>query len=241
MAIYTLITDGSGSVILDATGQHIPNDPLNADWIRYEAWVAQGNTADPESRTLAQAQAQARGQVHSEGEVELARWSEASTGRPMAAMNFERLRAEAVAATAEGSPWSAGYPFLEQQVGIHGADVGAVATYWTGQWDLYETNASLIEATRETALADVAAATTPAEADAVIADLTWPNQLEMAAAALTLTAPAQTLTLPVPSIHIYNGPAVVSVDAFVHDIGIRLNHDPAVVTLAVPSAPASVA
>jgi hypothetical protein len=241
MAIYTLITDGSGSVIHDATGIFIPNDAQNADWIRYQAWVALGNTADPESRTLAEAQAQARGRIHAEGEVELARWSEAATGRPMAAMNFERLRAESVAATIEGSPWAAGYPFLEPQVGIHGADVGAVATYWTAAWGLYEANAAMIEATRETALADVSAASTPAEADTVMDGLTWPNQLEMAAAVLTLTAPAQTLTLPVPSQRINHSPAVVSLDAFPHVIGIRLRPDPAVLVLAAPSAPASVA
>ena len=43
--IYTL-TSGS-SVIRDADGAYIPDDPGNADWQTFQAWIAAGNTPNP--------------------------------------------------------------------------------------------------------------------------------------------------------------------------------------------------
>lgn len=39
------------SVLDTETGTIIPNDPNNEDWVAYEAWVAEGNTADPALNT----------------------------------------------------------------------------------------------------------------------------------------------------------------------------------------------
>ena len=43
---YTLIQNSS-YVIRDADGATIPDDPLNADWRAYQAWLAAGNTPTP--------------------------------------------------------------------------------------------------------------------------------------------------------------------------------------------------
>lgn len=43
---YTLIANSS-SVIRDADGAMIPNDPKNSDWSVYQGWVAAGNTPNP--------------------------------------------------------------------------------------------------------------------------------------------------------------------------------------------------
>ena len=43
---YTL-TQSECCVIRDADGAAIPDDPLNADWRAYQAWLAAGNTPTP--------------------------------------------------------------------------------------------------------------------------------------------------------------------------------------------------
>ena len=43
---YTL-TQSECCVIRDADGATIPEDPLNADWRAYQAWLADGNTPTP--------------------------------------------------------------------------------------------------------------------------------------------------------------------------------------------------
>lgn len=45
MAAYQLLN--GGGVLRASDGAAIPPDPRNADWRRYLAWVAAGNTADP--------------------------------------------------------------------------------------------------------------------------------------------------------------------------------------------------
>jgi hypothetical protein len=48
MGDYKLINRTQGQVIRrTADGAYIPNDPANADWRAYQAWVAAGNTPDP--------------------------------------------------------------------------------------------------------------------------------------------------------------------------------------------------
>jgi hypothetical protein len=45
MADYRLSKNG---VIRNADSANIPNSPGNADWEKYQDWVALGNTPDPE-------------------------------------------------------------------------------------------------------------------------------------------------------------------------------------------------
>lgn len=45
MAKYKISGEG---VIDTERGAHIPNDDANRDWIEYQEWVNDGNTADPE-------------------------------------------------------------------------------------------------------------------------------------------------------------------------------------------------
>jgi hypothetical protein len=48
--MYTLTT--GSFVIRDADGAHIPDDPRNADWQLYQAWLGAGNTPTPAAATV---------------------------------------------------------------------------------------------------------------------------------------------------------------------------------------------
>lgn len=43
--LYKLFSNG---VKRKADGACIPNDPSNKDWVKYQQWLAEGNTPDPE-------------------------------------------------------------------------------------------------------------------------------------------------------------------------------------------------
>jgi len=213
MADYAFTNDGSGGVYHRPTSQPIPRDPRNRDWQAYLAWDAAGGTADADIRTVAEAREHAVTAVHAEAERELAGGLPGGLALPAAALTLEAKRREAAAAAAEGTPWATGYPFLEAQVGLHGADVGAVATYWLGVWSTFEGKATVIEATREQALADIAAAGTVALVDQVLVDLSWPNQPEPTPAVFTIVAPSTTLVGPVPAIDLTPSPVAATPQA----------------------------
>lgn len=44
---YTLQATSATGVIRDADGATVPDDPRNADWQAYQAWLAAGNTPTP--------------------------------------------------------------------------------------------------------------------------------------------------------------------------------------------------
>lgn len=46
MAAYKL-TDDPARIVRTAVGASIPEDPRNADWRAFQAWLAAGNTPDP--------------------------------------------------------------------------------------------------------------------------------------------------------------------------------------------------
>ena len=196
MADYAIVTGGGGTVVQNSTGKSIPADELNRDWIAYQAWLAVPNIPDAETSSLADFTADVEALINREAELELIEHRPEDGAGPLSTLSFETLRREAVAATAEGTPWAAGYPFLEAQVGIHGGDVGAVATYWAGEWTTYETAAKEIEAAREQHLTDLAAAGTFAAVRAVQAGITWPEEPEPEPTALALVAPDVTLSGP---------------------------------------------
>ena len=131
-----------------------------------------------------------------EAEGELSKYRTGGLTGTLTNLSFESLRRESVAALLEGTPWAAGYPMLEAQIGTHGADTGAVATYWSGIWGTYEALAAFIEETREINLAAVVAAGSVMAVDAVKVALVWPNFPEPGASAASLVAVAPTLSGP---------------------------------------------
>jgi len=50
MATYQLTADTS--ILRTADGAFIPADPANADFVAYQAWLADGNTPDPPTAPL---------------------------------------------------------------------------------------------------------------------------------------------------------------------------------------------
>lgn len=196
MADYSIVTGGGGSIYQASTGKSIPADPLNRDYIAYLAWVAVPNIANAESQSLAGFREEVVAQVNEEAEIELGKFRPENQSGSLTSVDFENIRREAVAADTEGTPWATGYPFLEEQVGIRGADVGIVATYWLAEWATYEDAAKLIEAAREQFLVDIAAAATFAAVRVIQGDIWWPNAPEPDPMVLVLVAPDVTLSGP---------------------------------------------
>ena len=52
--MYKIHPLGDGVIVIE-TGACIPEDPRNVDWIKYQQWLAKGNTVAP-SRTRAELQ-----------------------------------------------------------------------------------------------------------------------------------------------------------------------------------------
>ena len=113
MADYAIVTGGGGTVVQNSTGKSIPADELNRDWIAYQAWLAVPNIPDAETSSLADFTADVEALINREAELELIEHRPEDGAGPLSTLSFETLRREAVAATAEGTPWAAGYPFLE--------------------------------------------------------------------------------------------------------------------------------
>ena len=89
------------------------------------------------------------------------------------ALVYERKRAEAERMATDADPQPADYPLLAAEVGITAptlAEVGAAVRALADQWTAA---AAAIEATRLSAKAAIAAATTPPEVRAA-AHVTWP-------------------------------------------------------------------
>jgi hypothetical protein len=196
MANYAKITNGTGAVYKRDTFEIVPEDEFNKERIAYNTWLAVPNVADADIESLEGARDRTRSIVNQEAEIELVKWRPMDSYGALTTLDFDTARSEAAAATLEGTPWAAGYPFLEEQIGIHGADTGAVATYWTGQWDAYVLQAKLIEAQREQYLVDITAAANFAAVTAIRNAINWPNVPEPDPNPLTLGTPDPTLDGP---------------------------------------------
>lgn len=241
MADYAL-SPGFDGVFHRPTSSWIPNDPRTRAWITYQDWLAVPNVPDADVRTLDEARQGARGLVHDAAELELSKYDpRVVAGAAASSWAAEAIRREAVAADAEGLPWAAGYPFLEEQVGIHGADVGAVATFWLGRWATFENNAKEVERVREQALADIDGAADIPAVDAVVAALTWPNKPLPTPVVLNLVVPVVTVSLQ-PEIVLTPDPAVVELEAGTTTLlAWTLKPTPAQVALSAPAVTVAIA
>lgn len=241
MAQYAIISGGGGSVFQNTTGKTIPEDVNNKDWAAYLVWLAVPNVPDAETQSLAELRAAVVSQVHAEAEDELGDFRGDDQAGALTSLDFENIRREAVAADTEGTPWATGYPFLEEQVGIRGADVGIVATYWLGEWSTYEDGAKLIEAAREQFLVDLAAAGTFSAVRAIRDAIMWPNKPEPTALAVVLTAPDVTLSGPFADIDITPDPAASPALVATPSVFVPIHPDPAAASLVAPALTISIA
>ena len=235
------MSGGGGSVFFNTTGATIPANEKNRDWLAYQAWLAVPNIPDAETQSLEDLRSEVEAMINSEAEDELAEHRPSYGTGSLSTLSFETLRREAVAATAEGSPWAAGYPFLAAQVGTHGADVGAVATYWTGIWTTYETAAKEIEEAREIHLAALDAAASFSAVRAVRDAVTWPEEPEPAATVLSLVAPDVTLSGPTAAQTFTPDAAAAALVAAAPLVDVPLFPDPSAGVLVAPEVSISIA
>jgi uncharacterized membrane protein len=231
MADYALI--GTVAVLHSSTGRIIPTDEGNKDYVEYQTW-ALSFSADAQTQSLAEYKDQVSAQVNREAEAQLMKWRPEDASGSLSTLDFDTLRSEAAAATIEGTPWAAGYPFLEEQIGIHGADTGAVATYWTGVWDAYVLQAKLIEAAREQMLEDIIAAANFAATVAIKNAIEWPNVPEPGANAVTLVAPDPVLDGPAATIAISPDAGAITLGIPATTTNIPIDGGPSAITTAAP-------
>lgn len=159
------------------TGATIPSVEGNRDWDAYQAWVDEGNTADPApSPALADHQAGAKASLRAQLEFQLRRqWP---TGGPAHAWLLEHVRREAVAADADGSPTAGEYPYLNARAEVNSTTIAAEATAELAR--IAQTDVDHVAAWKvyEQALVDVDAAASVAAVDAVLAAVLWPGWVE---------------------------------------------------------------
>lgn len=170
MAEYQLT---AGGVVRN--GAFIPNDPTNQGWIAYQEWLAGGGTPDAVYQpTLAEAQADAVRQI--EEKAEDLRGSKITT-RPGQAVFMEMRWREAEDASVDGQIDPGEYPLLEEEVGLNGVDVAAVATNVLAERTSIKTYFASIEAVRAQALYDIENAVDVAAVATALstANAAWPS------------------------------------------------------------------
>lgn len=173
-------------------GACIPADPGNADWRRYQDWLAEGHLpepADAQGTIAAPEPAPALGldAVKAAALAEIDRQTGAVRGQlvttaPGQEMIYLEKRAEAEKCKADGAPTRARYPLLAADIGATvaetdsvRADLNAVADLVLAQAAAWKEFAAATETIRLTAKRQVREAETVEAVQAVLDGLAWPQ------------------------------------------------------------------
>lgn len=173
MALYRNLP--SGGVINTSTGQMIPNDATNGQWVAYQAWVAAGNSPDPvASEALTRTRSLAYRQVAQEADTEMTAFLAELSPTSISMAMVMRMVDEARRAAADGSPTAANYPLLDAlRADGQYASIAAASTGVLARWDAIKDDLGAIEAQRWKAFVGIAAASNASEVDTA-ATVTWP-------------------------------------------------------------------
>lgn len=163
---YSQATGG----VVRSDGAFVPADDENADWLAYQAWLADGNTVGPAiEATLASTKTAAREFVERDadrrrrellaGIVDLQAW--------------RMLVDEAKAALLDSSPTEENYPLLAAEIPLRGATLLAAATDVQDEEEVIRAEWATLNGAKNAGLIDINGSATIAEVQAAVANIDW--------------------------------------------------------------------